>query len=204
MSLVGDLGALRPDQADGARPEVRWGWVVAAVLVVAGALWWVWPSLSASNSADTVVVGDGSVAASADVLARRFRQEGHVVEVVVVAPDGCTDLAERAAGVERVIVSFATWDGCGPWPDNVALLVQQPSGGDPRPVSGGVDVRLASDLFDGSERPPCAWWDTPGAGEDRPGLGRCEADGRVTVSAGGMLTDAGRERFARLVVASTR
>jgi hypothetical protein len=187
--------------ADGLR---RWSPPILVTVVVAVLLWWAWPSLAASTTADTVVIGDGAVAASVDELGRRFRQEGHVVEVLVVDAQDCPDVPGDASGADRVIVSFAGWEGCGPWPDDVALLVQQPGGGDPRPASGTVDVRLASDLFTGGDRAPCEWWDTPGAGEDRPGLGQCAADGWVTVSIDGVLTDAGRERFARLVVASIR
>ncbi len=46
----------------------------------------------------------------------------------------------------------------------------------------------------------CQWWDTPGAGEDRPGLGKCQPDGQVAVWADGTLTPAGSERFARALV----
>jgi hypothetical protein len=180
---------------------VRWRWLVTATALLCVGLWWSWPTLTRSSSADVLVVGDGAVGQATDEIARRFRQEGNVVEVLV-AEDGCTGLPADIGGAERIVVSFAQWDGCGPWPGAVSLLVQQPGGGDPRAVADGRRARLATDLFTGADRVPCEWWDTPGDGEQRPGLGRCEVDGMVTVIEDEVLTDAGRERFARLVVES--
>ena len=70
----------------------------------------------------------------------------------------------------------------------------------PSGPSADDGVRPAAPLFNGGEQEDCLWWDTPGAGEDRPGLGQCDSVGKVTVVAGERLTAAGRERFARLVV----
>lgn len=170
------------------------------VVVLAGAvLWMVWGApTTRGNAIDVVIIGDSSVVDSRDELERRFRQEGMVPLVVEVAAADCADAADHFEQAHTVILSFSDWTACDDGWD-VDRRVQQPGG--EFPVGG--ETRPAAPLFNGDEREVCLWWDTPGAGEARPGLGRCEPDGTVAVMSDGQLTDAGRERFARLVVAAT-
>lgn len=173
--------------------------LAVALVVVSGA--------SGSSRPRELVIGNGAVAGAQTEIVRRFRQEGVSADVLVVAPTECSDLTSRVTGYDRVVVSFDAWTGCGPWPSQVVLLVEQPGGATVgAEVARGVTVRPASLLFDGEPRVPCTWWDTPGAGEQVPGLGRCEPDGEVTVLDGGpdfaTLTPAGNERFARMIVES--
>lgn len=174
------------------------GLVIALVVV---------SSASGSTRPRLLVVGDGAVDSARTEIARRFRQEGEPVDVRVVGSTECADLTTFSAGYQRVVVSFGDWSGCGPWPAHVVMLVEQP-GAMPvgAGVARGVTVRPVSTLFDGDPRVPCAWWDTPGAGEQVPGLGACEPDGKVTVLDGAAdpatLTPAGDERFARMIVES--
>lgn len=169
------------------------------VLVVGG--WW-W-SLPDPDHVDVVVIGDRLVGDARPEIERRLRQAGLVPEVVVVAAgDSCGQQVDSAARRDAVVVlSFADdsgWRSCGQAVADAA--VQQPGGSDGS--STASSWRPAAPLFTGDDREACAWWDTPGAGEWKEGLGDCESDGRVTVLEDGTLTLAGRERFARLIVAA--
>ena len=169
--------------------------VACAVIVLLATVWFVAPARR-GMSIDVEVYGDGSVAEARDEIGRRFRQEGLVVEVHVVPTcDQVPTTIQRLA-----VLSFRQWDDCDTVTlERAALLVVQPGG--VRPPVGRV--RDSEALF-GADRVPCLWWDTPGAGEERPGLGRCEFDGLVTVIERGHLTPAGAERFARLLVEAIR
>lgn len=180
----------------------RWLWPVAAVVVVLAAAWWVWGvPATRGDSVDVVVIGDGAVSDSRDELLRRFRQEGFIPEVVELDSADCAAVAAHLDDAPQVVLSFADWTHCDAGWD-VAERVEQPvrPEGSTAPIGGRV--RPAAPLFTGADSEPCQWWDTPGAGEDRPGLGQCDATGMVRVLDAGELTPAGRERFARLVVES--
>jgi hypothetical protein len=191
MTLSERLRALR------GRREIRVGtWVVA--LVAVGAWWW-WPLTRAHSAIDVVVVGDGAVQEANDELARRLRQEGMVPSIVIIDAGECgavDGLINRGTDA-LVVLSLDDWSSCTDV-TGIDLLVQQPDGPLPVGIDSTLGIREAAPLF-GSDAQPCQWWDTPGAGEDRPGLGQCEADGRVVVVENDGLTPAGRERFARLV-----
>ena len=181
---------------------VRRSAVVGVVLVVLS--WFAWPSFGGGD-VDVVIIGDGSVNTANDELQRRLRQEGFVPRIVIADPAQCGDLASLADGVDDVVVSFSDWSACGALPSAVRLLVQQPRGAVvPTALADGQTVRPASLLFTGADQDNCRWWDTPGAGEARPGLGQCQPDGTVAVFAGDELTPAGRERFARLIAEAVK
>lgn len=197
-----------------ARPLLSGGIVVALVVFV----WWWWPLTRSRDAIDVVVVGNGAVTQSSDELARRLRQEGMLPLVVSIEAADCAEFAtlvddaarESDADLTdaRVVLSLDDWTACAGAvnDDSVDLLVQQPGGPLPDGLSADRGVRWAAPLFGAPVNPdapgdqPCQWWDTPGAGEDRPGLGKCEADGLVHVLDDDGLTPAGRERFARMVV----
>lgn len=174
------------------------GGVLVAVAVAVG--WWF--SLPGRNEVDVVVVGDVAVEQARPEIERRLRQAGLVPEVVIVVGGTCAaTLAELSVGDAEVVLSFATsssWTDCGRVES--AVGVQQPGGADGSAAVGAW--RAAAPLFTGEDREACAWWDTPGPGEWKDGLGECEVDGRVTVTDDDGLTLAGRERFARLIVAA--
>ena len=168
-------------------------------VVLASLLWFAWPATN-GDDVDVVIVGDRSVGSAADELLRRLRQEGFVPRVVIADAAQCTDIEQLADGVDAIVVSFSDWTACTALPSSVRLLVQQPRGAAvPAALAGDHTVRPAALLFTGAERDNCRWWDTPGAGEARAGLGQCASDGTVAVFADDELTPAGRERFARLV-----
>lgn len=181
---------------------VRRSAVVGVVLVAL--LWFAWPAAN-GGPVDVVIIGDRSVESASDELQRRLRQEGFVPRVVFAEPSQCGDVAALADGVDLIVVSFSDWSACSSLPSSVRLLVEQPRGDDaPDALADEHTVRPASLLFTGAERDNCRWWDTPGAGEARPGLGQCLPDGTVAVFAGDELTPAGRERFARLVAEAVK
>lgn len=181
---------------------VRRSAVVGVVLVAL--LWFAWPSVGGGD-VDVVIVGDGSVNAANDELQRRLRQEGFVPRIVIAEPSQCGEIASLAGGVDVIVVSFDDWSACDSLPSSVRLLVEQPRGAAvPAGLADDHTVHPASLLFTGADQDNCRWWDTPGAGEARPGLGQCQPDGTVAVFAGDELTPAGRERFARLVAEAVK
>ena len=187
-------------------PTGRRAWVAPAlgVAVVLALVWLVWGApTTRGDSVDVVVIGDGAVSEASDELVRRFRQEGMVPLVLEIDSADCAEAADHLDDAPTVVLSLAEWTECdGAW--NVDRRVLQPVRTEGAMGLSGGHWRPAAPLFTGADREPCQWWDTPGAGEDRPGLGQCESDGMVTVLSDGRLTPAGRERFARLVVESVK
>jgi hypothetical protein len=201
---------------------VAWS-AIAVAGVVLFVVWW-WPALARDpDRLDVLVVGDGLVTQARDDLARRVRQNGESVEVVD-AP--ASTLCESRGDVDdlaakrhpsTVVLSFARLGTCSAAFDlstdaRIVVLGQPPStptqAADLDAIASfadanGYDYVDPTHLLGTSSeetRIGCQWWDTPGAGEDRPGLGTCQPDGQVTVWAGGSLTPAGSERFARALV----
>jgi hypothetical protein len=171
--------------------------------VLGCATWYLWPATRGARN-DVVVIGDGAVGVARDELARRFRQEGLVPLVVVTTAADCERAVTAAPPDVDLVISFSEPDACAN-AGRSGLVVQQPGTAAPVRPHGEWTVRSASPLFVGAlQSVPCSWWDIPGAGEARPGLGRCTPDGTVRVLDGGTLTEAGRERFARLVVEAVR
>ena len=176
-------------------------WVAAALAAALLVGWYLWPA-TRGDDVDVVVVGNGAVVEARDEIERRFRQEGMIVEVV--ERDLCEPgLDLRAlAGDAELVVSYrgdrsCTYEGGG------GLIVEQPLGSSVDGSGDGWRRRAAAPLFPGGDFARCEWWDTPGAGEARPGLGQCVGGG-VRVLEDGHLTDAGKERFARLMVEAVK
>jgi hypothetical protein len=142
------------------------------------------------------VVGGETVRQASDELARRLRQQGYAP--VIIAVDSCADVPAGLEGTVVVVVEADTWY------DTAVSTCASLSGDDDRTVASPLVSDGSSEPMFGADRMPCVWFDTPGAGEDRPGLGQCESDGFVTIIDDGLLTPAGRERFARRVVESLR
>jgi hypothetical protein len=199
-------------------------WAVIAVVGVGLFVAWWWPAVARDpDRLDVLVVGDGLVTQARDDLARRVRQRGESVEVVDATARTLCDARseiEHLAGSKHpstVVLSFAQLGTCGAPFDlgadaRVVVLGQTPAtpahAGDLTAIAAfaaanGDDYVDPTHLLGTSSeetRIGCQWWDTPGAGEDRPGLGKCQPDGQVTVWTGGTLTPAGSERFARALV----
>lgn len=185
-----------------------------ALLAVVVVIWWWWPLTRDHEAIDVVVAGNGAVVQARDELERRLRQEGMVPQVVLIDAIDCSRLAAAiddtgGRGDALVVLSLDDWSACAGLPE-IDLLVQQPDGPLPVGLSASLGVRPAAPLFGSpvvSGTPgmqACVWWDTPGAGEDRPGLGKCGPDGEVQVLDDDGLTPAGSERFARLVVEAVK
>ena len=176
--------------------------LLGALVAVGLLTWYLWPATHGER-VDALIVGDGAVRQAKDELERRFRQEGLVPYVVVVSAAGCRAAIDAAPPHAAVVISFVEPGACASG-GGEGIVVQQPGGNQVVAPEGDWTIRAAAPLFNGSDVVPCQWWDTPGAGEARPGLGRCGPDGMVRVLDAGSLTPAGRERFARLVVEAVR
>lgn len=182
-------------------PRAWLPWAVAAMAATLLVGWYVWPA-TRGDDVDVVVVGDGAVVEARDEIERRFRQEGMIVHVVERDPcEPGLDLRALRGDAELVVSSSAgrpcTIVGGG------GLVVEQPLGSSVQGSGDGWRHRSAAPLFPGGDVVRCEWWDTPGAGEARPGLGQCVGGG-VQVLEDGHLTDAGKERFARLMVEAAK
>jgi hypothetical protein len=199
-------------------------WLAIAVVAVGLFVAWWWPALARDpQRLDVLVVGDGLVTQARDDLARRVRQSGESVDVVEASArtlcDARRDVDDLAGSRHpaTIVLSFAELGTCAEPFDlatdaRVVVLGQPPS----TPTQAGTLATMAAfadangyDFVDPTHllgtssketRIGCQWWDTPGAGEDRPGLGKCQPDGQVTVWTGDSLTPAGSERFARALV----
>jgi hypothetical protein len=209
---------------------VRWSIVLlggVVVLAVVSTAVYLWPSVGRSSArVDVVVAGDGFVQQGQEALERRLRERGLSVTSLVAASSSLCDDREELERVVRdarpavVVLSFrraeagcdAAASGADPtlatYDDVLAslggsrvVLAMQPAGQDQAVQDAYLALRERrvasvadpSTLLGGAAAPAvmrCQWWDD------------CRPDGTVEVRQGdgGPLTDAGDQRFARVVV----
>jgi hypothetical protein len=209
---------------------VRWSTVLLgglAVLAAVATAVYLWPSVGrSSDRVDVVVAGDGFVQQSQEALERRLRERGLSVTSLVAASSSLCDDREELERVVRearpavVVLSFRrTESGCdaaatgadrtlATYDEVLAalggsrvILAVQPAAQDEAVRSAYLALRERrvasvadpSTLLGGAAAPAvmrCQWWDD------------CRSDGTVEVrqGEGGPLTNAGDQRFARVVV----
>lgn len=191
--------------------RLKWGRMhtaSAVVAVIAGTVWYAWPSIG-GDPRTVAVITDEVLLDAVPHLDKEIRERGR--EVVALSPilDWCT-LASAVGDIEldddiRFLVLALTERGdCSDDPVAEVLETLDAAGVDPvvvilpgghldtEPTSLPPDVRTAvmEHLLGGPEQVnmPCEWWDD------------CPDDGVVPVRAGdGGLTDAGLDRIARVV-----
>jgi hypothetical protein len=189
--------------------------------VVVGAIvlgWWWWPSLvDRGPTNDVLVVADGDLIESATPVARRLRERG----LSVIEDHSLTSWCAASEALNRliddvqpstVVLSFRAQGDCANGVREAvdavgsrrAIVVIQPGlGRQDQAVSDAIaDLQASniviadpSSLLGGDEMPTivgCQWWDD------------CTADGTVEIrDATGVLTTAGAERVARVLVSAT-
>ncbi len=163
---------------------------------------YLWPTFTRSaDRVDVAVVGNGAVVTAADEIARHLRERGLAVAVVTQIDPCAPDAIEAAtSGARAVVASFvgATYDACRDAIfdgfsrlDRVIVVAQ-----DADVIPGSVDATWLVPPLAGA-RLGCQWWEpfAPAAA-----IANCEGDGLITVRDElGELTEAGRDRFARVV-----
>ncbi|MGA0879125.1 MAG: hypothetical protein ACO3SP_08415 [Ilumatobacteraceae bacterium] len=178
--------------------------LLASVCLVAVLAWW-WPGLTGQGArSEVTIIGTGEIAEAREVVSRRIREAGLSVRwedsvttwceasellearetgVVVMAPDDlrpCTakgepfDVGSIASRHLRRLVLV----GLDP-----TSIVEDLEGAGARRV---VTERLIGAV---DESMPCLWWDD------------CPTSATVVTRTDGGLTDAGRQRLARLITA---
>jgi hypothetical protein len=184
--------------------------IVAVIAVVAGLVWWQWPTIDGHDSrTDVVLLTDGFLTSAEVPVDYRIREDGHTMEW----ESGATSWCDAANAVSRVrqnvdpaaiVLSFGSATGCDATAvtdavkaagGHTVLVVSQPgaSGVEAAASDAGATV-IDPSRFIGDQPTatsmPCQWWDT------------CTADGTVPVrSADGSLTPEGGDRVARMIVA---
>ncbi len=179
-------------------------WIVAAVVVVLVGLWWAWPSLTAHDRTDVLVVDDGLLAPGREVLDQRTREDGRSVTWQPVDDAWCTDPAGLVRAVDalepaEVVLGLQGDAACatalvGALHGRDVVAVADPTSAAAGALTGAAVTVVDPTRLVGAEpdlRLPCQWWE------------QCDGDGRVGVrGADGTLTPAGLERVARMVVAA--
>jgi hypothetical protein len=184
-----------------ARRCLPWASVVLIAVLAGG--WWAWPSFGA-DPPGVLVVDDGFLTAGRRSLERRAREDGKSVHWVSFDRRWCDDPGtfERVvqqAGVRQVVVAIGGRPAC------VATLVEAVGGRQVvavvEPGAAGADQLAAEEVVDPTRlvgepdpdgRLTCEWWEEA-----------CDGDGRIAVRDGaGVLTAAGQERVARMIVAA--
>jgi len=184
--------------------------IVAIVAVVAGVVWWQWPTIDDQGSrTDVVLLTDHFLSSTERPVTFRIHEDGHSLVWDSGATSWC-DAAQEVRKVARdvdpaaIVLSFGSASGCDS--SAVADAVKAAGGHAVVVVSqpGGSGVEAAADqagatVIDPSrfigDRPtatsmPCQWWDP------------CTADGTVPVrAADGSLTPEGADRVGRMIVA---
>jgi len=184
--------------------------IVAIVAVVAGMVWWQWPTIDNQDSrTDVVLLTDGFLASAEEPVTFRIHEDGRSLRWEPGATSWC-DAAQAVRSIAQdvdpatIVLSFGTASGCDA--TAVADAIKAASGHTVLVVSqpGGSGVEAAADLAGATlidptryvgDQPtatsmPCQWWDT------------CGPDGTVPVrAADGSLTPEGADRVGRMIVA---
>ena len=184
--------------------------IVTIVGVVAGLMWWQWPTISGQDSrTDVVLLTDGFLTSTERPVTFRIHEDGRSLVWDAEATSWC-DAADAVRRIEAqadpaaIVLSFASAAGCDG--DAVANAVRAAKGHSvlvvAQPGRSGLESAAAqagATLIDPSSfigdqltatSMPCQWWET------------CTADGTIAVrTADGVLTAEGGDRVARLIVA---
>jgi hypothetical protein len=184
--------------------------IVAVIAVVAGVVWWQWPTIDNQDSrTDVVLLTDGFFTSSQVPVNYRIREDGRTLQWGSGARSWC-DAADAVSRIRdevdpaAILLSFGSATGCDATAvtdavkaagDHTVLVVSQPgdSGVEAAAAEAGATV-IDPSRFIGDQPTttsmPCQWWDT------------CTADGTVPVrAADGSLTPEGGDRVARMIVA---
>ena len=181
----------------------RWlPWAAVVLVAVVVGAWWAWPSITTDHPR-VLVVDDGFLTAGRRSLELRAREDGKSVQWVSFDPQWCSDAAafERVvhdADAGQVVVAVRGRPACGPalaeaMDDRHVVAVVEPgtSGDDQLTAAEVVDPARLVGAPDPDVRLACEWWEA------------CDGDGRVAVrDEAGVLTEAGQERVARMIVAA--
>ena len=183
--------------------------LVVVVGLVAGVLWWQWPTVAGYDKrTDVVMLTDSFLTSTERPVTYRIHEDGRSVHWDAGATSWC-GAAEAVRRVEAelnpaaIVLSFADATGC----DSSALtsavqaarghsvlIVTQPgrSGIETTASHAGATLidptRFIGDQLAATSM-PCQWWES------------CSADGTIAVrNADGSLTQAGGDRVARIIV----
>jgi hypothetical protein len=183
----------------------RWlPWALAAVAGLAIGLWWAWPSVS-EDRPGVLVVDDGFLAAGRRSLELRAREDGKSVQWTPFDTRWCGDAGAfdrvvRDADPSHVVLAVGGRPACvaalaGALSGRQVVVVAEPGAASvDQPSGAGDDVVDPTRLVGGPDpdvRLVCEWWEA------------CDGDGRIAVrDDAGMLTPAGQERVARMIVAA--
>lgn len=191
----------------GGLPSRAW-LAIAGVGLAAAATWYLLPVVSGDHG-DVAVYGGGTIESSFDELSYQLRDRGRDVTWIAAGSTWC-ELAELALTADRVdviVLAPEAVGACGGDPVASTLdalhgdvhIVTVPLGSATDATtnatsvaaSGGITVVDPTALLgaDGTGTMPCEWWDN--------------CAGTIAVrDDSGDLTDAGRERVARMVSAA--
>ena len=184
--------------------------IVLALALVAGLVWWQWPTIRGRDArTDVVLLSDGFLTSTERPVTYRIHEDGRTLRWDDAATSWC-DAAEAVRdAVERfdpgaLVLSFADSTGCDAAAVAAAVraagghrvvVVAQPGRTAVEAAAGPAGATLVDpSRFIGDEpvatAMPCQWWDS------------CTADGTVPVrNADGSLTAEGGDRVARMIVA---
>ncbi len=178
--------------------------------VVAGVLWWQWPTIAGYDTRiDVVVLTDSFLTSTERPVTYRIHEDGRTVRWDASATSWCGAAnAVRKVDAEfdpaAIVLSFADSTGCDATALTDAvqaahghrvLIVTQPgrSGIEAGATAAGATL-IDPTRFIGDQpvatSMPCQWWES------------CTADGTIAVrTADGALTAEGGDRVARIIVA---
>lgn len=191
----------------------RRGAVAITLVVIAGLIWWWFPTITGQSAGtDVVVVGDSFLWSAEREITYRVHEDGFSLAWAPQTAGWC-DAARAVRDIvamdhpDVVVVSYAEEGSCDT--DPVALraevatavgaakliVVANPETEATSPVPPGAEVVTPSGLLGpvGAIDQSCLWWDT------------CRPDGRVDVrETDGSLSPAGQTRVARMIVTALR
>jgi hypothetical protein len=184
--------------------------ILSIVAVVAGLLWWQWPSIDNEDSrTDVVLLTDHFLTSAEEPVTYRIHEDGRSLLWESGATSWC-DAAEAVRKVQQdvdpaaIVLSFGTASGCDATAvadaveaadGHTVVVVTQPGGSGVEAAADAVGATVIDPTRYIGDQPvatsmPCQWWDT------------CTADGTVPVrAANGSLTPEGADRVGRMIVA---
>ncbi len=183
--------------------------VVVVLALVAGVLWWQWPTIAGYDKrTDVVMLTDSFLTSTERPVTYRIHEDGRSVRWDAGATSWC-GAADAVRRVEAelnpaaIVLSFADATGCDASAltgavqaarGHSVLIVTQPgrSGIETSANHTGATLidpaRFIGDQLAATSM-PCQWWES------------CTADGTIVVrTADGSLTPAGGDRVARIIV----
>jgi hypothetical protein len=180
------------------------------VALVAGLVWWQWPTIDGQDArTDVVLVTDGFLSSTELPVVNRIHEDGRSLQWDKAETSWCNAADAVSRAVDQfdpaaVVLSFSDATGCDATAVTDAVraarghsvvIVTQPgrSGIEAAGTRAGATLidptRYIGDQITATSL-PCQWWDI------------CTADGTVPVrTADGDLTAEGGDRVARMIVA---